>query len=74
MNTRKAVFLAGLIGFVALGIAGCSAPQEMSVEEIYLRTVSRFPTKKERRKFASREEMEDFMWAMLNSKEFVYGH
>ena len=56
------------------------------VEELYLATVSRFPTGRERdlalASFkeagagpeARREATEDLLWALLNTKEFLYNH
>jgi hypothetical protein len=52
------------------------------VDELYLRTLSRFPDERERahckKVFASatdrREATEDLLWALLNSREFVYNH
>ena len=52
------------------------------VEEVYLRTVSRFPTPKERAE-ATRylkessdlaKGMRDLLWVMLNTKEFITNH
>lgn len=52
------------------------------VEELYLRTLSRFPDEREQaycvKAFASandtRQAAEDLLWALLNSREFVYNH
>ncbi len=52
------------------------------VEELYLRTVSRFPDERERALAHTaigkagdvRRGMEDVFWALLNSKEFLYNH
>jgi hypothetical protein len=52
------------------------------IEELYLRTFSRFP-KKEEAQLAQqgigqapspREGYEDLLWALLNSKEFLFNH
>ena len=52
------------------------------VEELYLRTVSRFPTPQERDELAGFVEaagstdraLEDIFWSLLNSKEFLFQH
>ena len=52
------------------------------VEELYLRTVSRYPNPSEQRRVEvvvsrspdSRKGFEDLLWALLNSKEFLYNH
>lgn len=52
------------------------------VDELYLRTVSRYPDPEEKaaalntaRKAQNRRQgMEDVFWALLNSKEFLYNH
>ena len=52
------------------------------VEEMYLRTVSRYPDGAERELAATaiqkagetRRGLEDVFWALLNSKEFLYNH
>lgn len=53
-----------------------------AVQEIYLNTVSRFPTADEAEKAAIlvqrapsvREGLEDLLWAMLNTREFQFNH
>ncbi|MFO0945434.1 MAG: DUF1549 and DUF1553 domain-containing protein [Planctomycetota bacterium] len=53
-----------------------------SIQEIYLQTVSRFPTADEAEKAAllvnkapsSREGLEDLLWTMLNTREFQFNH
>ncbi len=55
---------------------------EAIIEELYLRTVSRYPDSGERQtamaavsKAASpKQGLEDVFWALLNSKEFLYNH
>jgi hypothetical protein len=52
------------------------------IEELYLRTLSRFPKKEEAQLAqqgvsqapSSREGYEDLLWALLNSKEFLFNH
>ncbi len=64
-----------------LAASGLSA--EAMVEEIYLATFSRFPDESERevcrQAFAragesTREAVEDVLWALVNSAEFVFNH
>jgi hypothetical protein len=53
-----------------------------AIDEIYLSTLSRMPTEKERslaltyvdQSPAPKEGYEDLMWAILNSREFVFNH
>ncbi len=62
-------------------LAARKEPGEI-IEELYLRTVSRYPTPKERgraetaiaRSGDPRHGLEDLFWALLNSKEFLYNH
>src|SRR5262249_13685917 len=49
------------------------------VEELYLATLSRFPTERERRRSLAecgrgdrRAACEDLLWALINSKQFLY--
>jgi len=52
------------------------------IEELYLRTLSRFPKQEEARLAqqginqapSPREGYEDLLWALLNSKEFLFNH
>ena len=52
------------------------------VDELYIRSLSRKPTEKERAKFKAfftkdakpREVLEDIFWALLNSREFLFNH
>lgn len=54
-----------------------SRPEEI-VEDLYLRTLSRPPTEKERKRWianlGSREAAEDLFWALLVSREFQFRH
>ncbi|MGH9629684.1 MAG: DUF1549 domain-containing protein, partial [Bryobacteraceae bacterium] len=53
-----------------------------AIEELYLRTVSRFPSMDERKAAqqavansqSTKRGLEDVFWALLNSKEFLYNH
>jgi hypothetical protein len=56
---------------------------EQVIEELFLTTVSRFPTPQEKAKILGyREELkprrdqafQDLLWALLNTKEFVFNH
>ena len=56
-------------------------PAEQAVEEIYLRTLSRRPDSEELafaqaaiRKSTAPRGLEDVLWAVLNSREFLYNH
>lgn len=57
-------------------------PDARVVEELYLASVSRFPTPQERRKGVQllaraknrQQAAEDILWALMNSKEFVFNH
>jgi len=57
-------------------------PADEVIEELYLRTVSRYPDTEERQtagKVAAKAPepqrgLEDVFWALLNSKEFLYNH
>jgi hypothetical protein len=47
---------------------------ELDLDELYLRTLSRLPTREERTLTPrSKAECEDLTWALLNSREFLYG-
>lgn len=55
-------------------------PSREIVEELYLRTVSRYPTQREQSRAEvavakagdARRGLEDLFWVSLNSKEFLY--
>lgn len=57
-------------------------PQPEIIENLYLRTVSRYPSAAERKDADTaiaragdrRRGLEDIFWALLNSKEFLYNH
>ena len=55
---------------------------EEVVEELYLRTLSRYPDAEEKdlakatvaKSSDQKRGLEDVLWALLNSKEFLYNH
>jgi hypothetical protein len=57
-------------------------PNRAMVEELYLRTLSRWPTARESTHWeeslakdgSKREVLEDLLWALLNSREFAFNH
>jgi hypothetical protein len=57
-------------------------PAGAIVEEMYLRALSRPPTPKETAHWSAalvgatdrRQILEDVLWALLNSREFVFNH
>ena len=57
-------------------------PPERIIDNLYLRTVSRFPDAAEKeaalraaaRAGSPERGLEDVFWALLNSKEFLYNH
>ncbi len=59
------------------------SPAEM-IDEVYLTTVSRFPSEAEKSSLAAewtntaeadcRALMEDLFWSILSSKEFLFNH
>lgn len=60
-----------------------SIPPDEIIDELYLNTLSRFPTEAERVLMSQafeesgtnkRAATEDILWALLNSKEFVFNH
>jgi hypothetical protein len=64
-------------------LAESNRTPEQIVEELYLGTLSRFPTARERQVMLTlfaeagsdrRAATEDALWALLNSKEFVFNH
>jgi hypothetical protein len=63
-------------------LAESELPPERIVEELFLGTLSRFPAERERTAMAAvfreagsrRAGAEDVLWALLNSKEFVFNH
>ncbi|MBI1786708.1 MAG: DUF1553 domain-containing protein [Acidobacteria bacterium] len=55
-------------------------PAEEVIEDLYLRTLARFPDAEERKAALAaaakspQRGLEDVFWALLNSKEFLYNH
>ena len=57
-------------------------PQSAAVEELFIRCLSRKPTKEELNDFlklipsppATTQPYEDVVWALLNSTEFMFNH
>ena len=68
---------------IAARLSASSLPADAIVDELYLSCLSRFPTSAERaamaRVFADGQEArrsatEDALWAIINTREFVYNH
>ena len=63
-------------------LISAKTPDDKLIEELYLASVSRFPTKEEQavalQALAGAKEKqkaaEDVLWALLNSKEFLFNH
>ena len=57
-------------------------PDESALEELFLATVSRMPTERERQVFAEYKEhgkdrkalLTDTLWALINTREFILNH
>jgi hypothetical protein len=57
---------------------------DKAIEELFLATLSRYPTEKDRKFFADykaakpganrRDVFADAMWALLNTSEFIFNH
>ncbi|HET6881426.1 MAG TPA: DUF1549 and DUF1553 domain-containing protein [Pirellulales bacterium] len=68
-------------GIIAKLLAAKQPPAEM-IDELYLGALSRLPTESERAKalaFVAQEQdprpaLEDVLWTLVNSKEFVFNH
>ena len=66
----------------AVKVAKAKLSDEKTVEELFLATLSRFPTEAEREKSLThlREEkdrvngVQDLMWALINTREFILNH
>jgi Protein of unknown function (DUF1549)/Protein of unknown function (DUF1553) len=64
-------------------LADSSKSNDEAIDEIYLNTLSRFPTVDEKQLMSAafeasggnrRQAIEDILWAVLNTKEFLYNH
>ena len=68
--------LAQALSFVSEQTVNARAERmaDLDLETLYLRALSRPPRSEEVRTFARRAEKTDFIWALLNSREFVYVH
>lgn len=68
-------------GFIARNLEAIPDDKKM-VEELYLRALARFPDEEEQANAANairaaktrRQGLEDVLWALLNTKEFLYNH
>ncbi|MBX3450278.1 MAG: DUF1549 domain-containing protein [Planctomycetaceae bacterium] len=66
----------------AARLATSSRSDDEVIDELMLATLSRFPSPQERERFRKvfssaanrREAVEDILWALLNTKEFVFNH
>lgn len=65
----------------ARSLANSQMPPAEVIDELYLATLSRFPTDKERSRMLDafkdsdrRSATEDVLWVLLNTKEFLYSH
>ncbi len=67
---------------VAARLAASGRPVPEVIDELYLSTLSRFPTEKEKKILLAqpisdkqrREKFEDMLWVLMNTKEFLYNH
>ena len=68
---------------VARKLADSDLSSDATVEELFLGTLSRFPTAEERSLLKTafeaegssrRQAIEDILWSLLNTKEFLYNH
>jgi hypothetical protein len=63
-------------------LTGAKAPPAKAVEELYLAALARVPTAEERKKVEAylaknpdpRRGLEDLLWTLLNSPEFLFNH
>ncbi|HHM12026.1 MAG TPA: DUF1553 domain-containing protein [Planctomycetaceae bacterium] len=67
---------------LAARLAASKMPMEAVIEELYLTTLSRYPTDAERQAILAtpidakqrREKIEDLLWVLMNTKEFLFNH
>ena len=67
---------------VAARLAASGRPIPEVIDELYLSTLSRLPTEKEKKILLAqpisdkqrREKIEDMLWVLMNTKEFLYNH
>ena len=64
-----------------IGLAKSAPSNDAAIEELYLASLSRPPTAAEKasaRKYLAsgnrRQGLEDLLWALINSKEFLFRH
>jgi hypothetical protein len=85
LHTLNGDIVTGKIGAAGSRIARllvAKTSHDKVVDEIYLATLSRYPTRAERQNAARflkesqspRECYEDLQWALINSKEFLFAH
>ena len=73
--------IANANGRIAKFIQAKATP-EQAVEELYLAALARYPTPEDKKKALDylakkqdiRRGLEDLMWALLNSREFMFNH
>ena len=67
----------------AAGLAAKKLADEQVIDELFLATLSRVATDRERKLLLAaftegsgkrREAVEDILWTLLNTKEFLYNH
>ena len=80
-STRTDTKLASRDGRAAQ-LAASSLTEEQLITELYLSTLTRLPSEAERARLRSlfvdspsrREAVEDILWMLLNTKEYVFNH
>lgn len=83
LNSKEVLGKLSANGSLPAGMAASSEPLKVRVESLYLTALSRRPTDEElrtasqyveARKENPRAAFEDLVWAILNSKEFLFNH